>query len=485
MNPASLDQFPVEPNSKVTQPVRWWEAMIWPSLAGGMGWGIRGQYGHETGAMIAGLLVGLTLALLWCGRWRAEMALRAAAFMTIGIGFGGSETYGQTVGLTHDPALVGESAALAWGMLGLAVKGGVWIGFGGLFLGLGLGGVRYRLLEMAAFFAGMMALMFMGTWLFNEPFHPAEKILPRIYFSDDWRWEPGALLKPRRERWGGLLVALAGATVYVGWARRDFLARNLAGWGFLAGAIGFPCGQAVQAFHAWHRGFFQTGFLGKIDPIINWWNLMETTFGAVFGAVLGLGLWLNRSRVREPAVLPDSVPALPWEIGSLVVYAALLVCWEFGEIEWLNALSEPGIPMGLIPVMALVSTRWWPYWVVLPLTLIPIAGKTLRQLADKEHVIEPGWAWLVYVIIPVLCCTALAVRLARADRRSAPAVRTGGMVLVVNVWIYYGLNHAFFRFPAPWNEWTYRTLNDLIYFACAAALSCLALARRRAMSNEQ
>jgi len=28
-------------------------------MAGGLGWGIRGQYGHEAGAMIAGLLVRL------------------------------------------------------------------------------------------------------------------------------------------------------------------------------------------------------------------------------------------------------------------------------------------------------------------------------------------------------------------------------------------------------------------------------------------
>ena len=35
--------------------------MLFTALAGGMGWGIRGQYGHETGAMLAGLLVALVL----------------------------------------------------------------------------------------------------------------------------------------------------------------------------------------------------------------------------------------------------------------------------------------------------------------------------------------------------------------------------------------------------------------------------------------
>ena len=33
-----------------------WLTLVLTAAAGGMGWGIRGQYGHETGAMIAGVL---------------------------------------------------------------------------------------------------------------------------------------------------------------------------------------------------------------------------------------------------------------------------------------------------------------------------------------------------------------------------------------------------------------------------------------------
>ena len=43
-----------------------WLVMITSAMAGGMGWGIRGQYGHETGAMIAGVLVSLILVFLFC-----------------------------------------------------------------------------------------------------------------------------------------------------------------------------------------------------------------------------------------------------------------------------------------------------------------------------------------------------------------------------------------------------------------------------------
>ncbi len=160
--------------------------MVLTAMAAGMGWGIRGQYGHETGAMIAGALASLTLVLFLVPRASSLTGARAAAMMTAAIGIGGSMTYGQTVGLTHDGELLGHTEALRWGLLGLFIKGGLWIGFGGAFLGMGLGGKRYRPFEIARLMAGLVVLMFLGFWLINSPFDPANKELPAIYFSDDW-----------------------------------------------------------------------------------------------------------------------------------------------------------------------------------------------------------------------------------------------------------------------------------------------------------
>ena len=88
--------------------------MLTTAMAGGMGWGIRGQYGHETGAMVAGVLVSLNLVFLFCPGNTSIHVIRAAALGTIAMGFGGSMTYGQTVGLTHDASLVGNWASLRW-----------------------------------------------------------------------------------------------------------------------------------------------------------------------------------------------------------------------------------------------------------------------------------------------------------------------------------------------------------------------------------
>ena len=146
--------------------------MILAGMAGGMAWGIRGQYGHETGAMIAGVLIGFTVLLLHGRQLSSLVAARAIAMFALGISIGGCMTYGQTVGLTHDGPLVGNAEAYRWGMLGLAIKGGVWFAIGGAMFGMGLSGKQYRPLELLILFAFMIGEMFVGVWLLNSPYDP-------------------------------------------------------------------------------------------------------------------------------------------------------------------------------------------------------------------------------------------------------------------------------------------------------------------------
>ncbi|HNQ87406.1 MAG TPA: hypothetical protein PKM73_02090 [Verrucomicrobiota bacterium] len=449
--------------------------MLLAAMAGALGWGIRGQYGHETGAMIAGLLVSLVLVLQLCPRAASLPAARAVAWCTVAIGFGGSMTYGQTVGLTHDPALVGRWDALAWGMLGLSIKGALWIGFAGLFLGMGLGGVAYRPRELLALCLVLVPLAALGMFCLNQPYDPAHKILPSIYFSSDCRWQPGADLEPRRERWGGLLFALLAAVAYVRYARRDRLAARLAGWGLLAGGLGFPAGQAVQAWHAWNLDLFQDGWLHTVAPVINWWNFMETTFGAVLGAVLGLGLWRNRDRIAELAPAPGASWS-PWVEGILLLaQAGVLVFSEFVPIRWIEAVAESGLTLGIIPIVAVAGGRWWPYGAVLPLTMLPIAAKTLRELGSKAQALPLAAAWMLYLVVPLLVTAGAAAVLARRAARGGGGSDFARSALLLAVWLYFGLNFAVFQFPWPWAPWTARTPNMLVFLVCALGLTVAAL----------
>jgi hypothetical protein len=456
--------------------------VLFAALAGGMGWGIRGQYGHETGAMIAGALVSLTLVFLLCPKATSLQVARAVALGTVAMGIGGSMTYGETLGLTQNADVIGNWGALRWGLLGTAVKGGLWIGFAGLFLGVGLGGVRYRPLEMFLVMLGVVVACVVGLFLLNKPHDPVNGALPTIYFSGKWNWEAGVDLKARPEFWGALLCGLAAAIAYFGGYRKDRLARNMALWGVLGGALGFSIGQCFQAFHAWNPEVFKVGIWVKLDPHMNWWNVMETTFGTIMGAALGLGLWLNRRKI-QPAVdtETDRMP-LPVEWILLVVHLVLLFLVEFRSITVVDVLYDMGIIMAIIPIVAIIRGRWWPYLLVLPITLLPIAGKTFKQLVLKEEAVGSVVGGAVYVIIPLLLATGAAIwfmRQAAAGRTGREFTRYG---LLFCTWLYFLLNFAFFRFPWPWADWTSRTPSGIAFTICTIGLTIIALTAWRCES---
>lgn len=454
------------------------KVVLLSALAGGMGWGIRGQYGHETGAMIAGLLVGLVLVVMFRPRASPLAAARAAAFCAAAIGFGGAMTYGQTVGFTHNPQMVGNWSALGWGMLGLGIKGALWIGFAGAFLGMGLSGRQYSPREIALLLGGMLLLMLLGMWALNMPFDPANRVVPRIYFSADWRWYPnaGPELKPRREFWGGFLFALVGLILYLGWFRRDILARNLALWGCLGG-LGFPIGQCLQAWHAWNREAIRASEFASFDRLINWWNFMETTFGLVLGAALALGLWLNRRRIAPLDADPVVSIKPAAEFALLAVHVPLIFLWEFASIGPLDQVGDLGIPRSLIPLICIAGGRFWPYLMMLPVIALPILGKTLDEFGLEPATLSAGLAMLP--VLAILTVIALRCALATATVPKPTAANQLGLLLLISAWCYFLLNYAFFRFPWPWQTWTARTPNAIIYTVCLIALTWLALSVRR------
>ncbi|MEQ1824428.1 MAG: hypothetical protein ABL921_00710 [Pirellula sp.] len=460
-------------------------AVISSAMAGGMGWGIRGQYGHESGAMIAGALVSLTLVLFFVPQVLSLAAARAAAMMTVGIGIGGTMTYGQTVGLTHDIELAGNWEALRWGMLGLFIKGGIWISFAGTFLGMGLGGVRYRPLEMLFLMLFLIGALFFGRWLLNSPFDPANKVLPAIYFSDSWYFEPDKIdLKPRPEIWGGLLVALAVLVLYVGIVRRDTLAIRMAIVGFIAGGLGFPGGQSVQAFHTWNLESFTTGSLSHypIFKFINWWNMMETGFGLIFGAVIAFGLWLNRRHIAIGKSAPEVCLSPTVEVILVVVHTILLISSEFlrlpGAANIIGQYTNYGIIMCVLPLVGIVGGRLWPYLLILPVVVAPICGKQMRSLVYGDNALYsiPS-GWMLFVMIPMGVCLIVSCWLISKSDSKPSARHFSAIALLVCTCMYLVFNTYFFQFAWPWKEWTVRTPNQTLFGLFAVGLVVAAISR--------
>lgn len=457
-----------------------WSVLL-AAMAGGMGWGIRGQYGHQTGAMIAGLLVGLVLVLRFVPQLSSLSGARIVALLTLGVSLGGSMTYGQTVGLTHDAPLIGNWEALQWGLLGLFIKGGVWIGLAGFFLGVALSGKQYRPTEMALMIAGALFVRFVGMEFINEPYAPVDRLLPQLYFSDHWYWEPESDLKPRRELWGGLLVALLALAAYARLVRHDRLVLRLTVWGFVAGGMGFSTGQCIQAMHAWRPEWFNQGVFAAWSPYINWWNMMEISFGAIFAAILTVGVGRNRELLAEQTYEPEFELSVTQEALLGLLHGVAIVSWSFGDFSRFDSFADMAFTMILIPAVAVCAGRFWPYWMVLPIVLIPIAGKTLRQVTFETDQIPAVMGWTLIILLPIGLALILSVYLAvHGSRHTARTFARVTLLLVT--WIYFSLNWVFFEFPWPWQEWTGRTPSGLLFWICAVGLSvaCLCSGNGRA-----
>jgi len=92
-----------------------------------IGWGIRGNFGHEYGAAFAGCLAAITVALL-SGRedWRQRVPY-FAFFGALGWGFGGSQSYMQVLSYTDS----GHTLSQWYGYLAIFYIGFLWAGLGG------------------------------------------------------------------------------------------------------------------------------------------------------------------------------------------------------------------------------------------------------------------------------------------------------------------------------------------------------------------
>ena len=78
-----------------------WQMWLLGALSLSIGWGIRGNFGHEIGAALPGALAAMAICLT-AGRsdWLERIHF-FAMFGAIGWSFGGSMSYMQVVSYTH------------------------------------------------------------------------------------------------------------------------------------------------------------------------------------------------------------------------------------------------------------------------------------------------------------------------------------------------------------------------------------------------
>ena len=285
--------------------------------------------------MVPGAMIGAALAIV--SRAHGGDPYLCPLLPAVGaaaLSIGGVETYGQTVGLMQDTF---RPRTYWWGALGLFAKGGLWFGIAGALVSLVLGVRVLWAADVARLTLSACLAAAVGKRLLNHPLRAPDRY-PLIYFSrratcpEDWDTN-----RPRQEYWGGLLFGLLTILIYsyVAFPYHPGL-YVMALAGFLGGGAGFAVGEMLQAWGRWHAPFGD-----RVQPWIDWWKVMEMSFGLIAGAALGLGFYLAFGHIpRLPA--PALPASWPWTIAAawlIIAVAAANGCRPASRLRDVPMLS--------------------------------------------------------------------------------------------------------------------------------------------------
>jgi len=283
------------------------------AVAVSYGWGMRGTtLGGEKGAMLPGALMGLLIAVFSGSDFLREHFYLLSAAGALGIYFGGSMSYMQSIGLGSDS---NPPEDLKRGLTGIFVKGSLWFGLFGAVVGMFLTFLSrgYDQKAVLLIFGCMPPAALLGSQLFDRPFDEKKGIHPKIYFSRNRPEGMGVLF--------GILVELIViAAIY-----KDSVALWLTLGSTVSGGAGFVVAQLmnIRSKYPNKKGW---QFLGKYHKRgwIDTWKIAECSYGAIAG--LGISATFVLIANFSPAYRAQfirSVPQLtkldPWILPAIFV----------------------------------------------------------------------------------------------------------------------------------------------------------------------
>ena len=286
------------------------------TLAVSYGWGMRGTtLGGEKGAMLPGALMGLLITVFSGSDFLLRHFYLLSAAGALGIYFGGSMSYMQSVGLTSDH---NPPEDYKRGMTGVFVKGSIWFGIFGGVVGMFLSFLTsyYYDLKAVLLIFGLLPLFGLcGSRLFDRPYDEKKGIHPKIYFS-----------RTRPEGMGVMFGLLVGLLVFM-CIYKDTVALLLTAGSTIFGGIGFVAGVKlhIRGKYPNKRGW---QFLGKYHKMgwIGTWKIAECSYGAIAG--LGISLtfvlianFLPKWQAQYVTIdaLPQMVNLEPWILPAILV----------------------------------------------------------------------------------------------------------------------------------------------------------------------
>lgn len=274
--------------------------MLFTAIVLGLGWAVRGHFGHEWGASWAGAMG--ALAVLAASK-RKDWLLRAPALTALGaIGWaaGGMMSYGIVI----DYGRGTDFANVLYGLSMLSVIGGLYGFIGGGLFGLGLETTENKKPN----WPNLITEMFVGGLI----------IWGFFIYQLEWFMTP-----PRSELWAGCLGAALALAWYL-YREGFFRALRVAGYAALGAGFGFAFGNFIQTL----------GITSGLQ--YNWWNVMEFTLG--FSGGMGMA-YAVITRKWPQSVKPSKTAN--WMALIFVVTLIPLINYIDGfEIDYFTKLAE-------------------------------------------------------------------------------------------------------------------------------------------------
>jgi hypothetical protein len=273
-----------------------------------IGWGIRGNYGHEYGAMIAGALAGMAASLV-SGRedWR-ERVPYFAFFGALGWAFGGSIAY------MHPPSYTetGHLPTQIYGFFSTFFEAFLWAALGGAATAYAAVEDRDKLTAIFRPLAWVFGFWALQYALQDTPFDLQERLFKATGADQTWFRQRDPLYWLDSE-WVEALYALTALCLFDLWDRRFSKLGHLIGFSAVGAVAGFGL-QRVLASTGWQNAVVGAlvhpqGDLGLLnaatgvpkfaseDLLTNWPAFFvqhSAHVGWVFGALAGVSVYFYR-----------------------------------------------------------------------------------------------------------------------------------------------------------------------------------------------
>jgi hypothetical protein len=300
---------------------------VFVALAVGLGWGIRGDFGHVVGAMFPGACLGLALAYVSGQRSLFLWMPVIAGLSAFGIGVGGSMSYGILHGYAQADTLVNYS----YGFLTLFLQGSAWGTFGGALIGL----VLERKPLTTSEWLGWLASIFLGGFV-------TVFVVVQVL---------GFQINPPRNN--SSIAFMGAAIVQIVWLAVNGRTTGLRG--AVLGYVGFGLGMSLGRLlgNIAHVAEATGGFT------INHWNVMETSCGLIGGFIYAFGM------VDRAYPAPAEEQELSWpSVAGIIYVLGLIPLWhrlarvptDKAIEEWTNRLTSYGYDE---PAALAAQILWW------------------------------------------------------------------------------------------------------------------------------